>query len=586
MPKPGKLADIKGYLESYYRAAHAKMGRAENLYLGRFEGSIALPENVEVFKSSRAAVIVDDFRAQVRIDEPTVIARPFGSSTKAKDLAALQEMWGHYVLRHLGDDYGYDPLAQVPFDLCLMGAACIKFMVRPEVLAGRPADPDELKRWKKDNQGRFPFIVTPVDPRRVLMSPGPGHYAIEVQRRSALSMWEHYPHWSDPKRDLDRGRANDPNRTVEWIEYWSWYPDESGEWMGWYIVEADGERIIEEPNPYGCVPYIWQYSGLGRLDYHAAPESMAVGILDSIIGELEADVLLKTALLAAAQFHVFPRLIVEGMSAKEGARLFMKGPGAVIERPPQGAIEWLAQAPPNQQMLDFLGLVEQALQRKAPPVLSGQRTADYGIHEALLAGQSVKGLMPIRAATNRVASILLDRLADLVERFDIDMTVLGVLGDAERERTIRAHDLRRHQFEVRFEAIDPAENDRRMLAGLAVYRAGLISRETFHDTYLKGAIESHEEEEQRILAERIVEMAIQSGVPLQAFLAELQSLREQSGLEAAAEAVRSRIQNQAATAARTVAGRERGLESLIGTGEQVPVEPTVEGQGPVSPGAY
>ena len=64
------LDDLVSANEHYYNEAHQQMTDSDNLYNQDFFLNIDLPENITVHKSSKATQIVDNLRAQIRVDEP------------------------------------------------------------------------------------------------------------------------------------------------------------------------------------------------------------------------------------------------------------------------------------------------------------------------------------------------------------------------------------------------------------------------------------------------------------------------------------------------------------------------------------
>ena len=242
------LDDLISANEHYYSEAHQQMADSDNLYNQDFSLSIDLPENITVHKSSKATQIVDNLRDQIRVDEPVVIYRERGPKQKDQDHKAMMEMWGQHILSQISQNGMIDPLGQAPHDLILRGAACVKLMVREDSLEDKPAKISK-KAWEAEMSHKPHFIVKPVDPLNCYPSPSNElTYMIERQTRRVLDIRESYPHWTDPKaKKLSRSLADNPLREVNWVEYWT---------REEYVVEVDGERIIDKPNPYGIIPYI------------------------------------------------------------------------------------------------------------------------------------------------------------------------------------------------------------------------------------------------------------------------------------------------------------------------------------------
>ena len=529
---------------------------ADNLYNQEFFLNIDLPENIAVHKSSKSTQIVDNLRDQIRVDEPVVVYREKSPKQKDQEHKATMEVWGQNILAQLSQAGMVDPLGQAPHDLILRGAACVKIIVREDSLEDKP--PKVSKRaWESEMSHKPHFLLKPVDPLNCYPSPGNElTYMVEKQTRRVIDIRESYPHWTDPKaKKLSKNLTDNPLREVEWVEFWT--RDE-------YIVEVDGDRIIEKPNPYGIIPYIYRYSGLGRYNADGNPKHLAVGILHSIQGELEAEIEIKTAMRAAWQYHVFPRLLTTD-DPSQVAQQFQKGPGAVIKHSPERPPNWLESPPPNQHMMEFLGSIDESIRRTIPAALM-ERQADAGIHQAMLIGQALKIISPVKKALNAFGTELLNKLSHLMGWFELSASVNGPR-EGSSERMVRGKDFTHHQFEVTFEATDPSEDDRRMLSALAVKREpGLISRATYRERFLKGVIPNGEEEEEKIMAEAVVDQLVQSGMLVQQVMAQLQAQEQQDNAQATAEGLAGRMQQMAGGAADVIGGPESNMDGMMGEG--------------------
>ena len=550
------LDDIVSASEHYYDSAHSQMRVADNLYNQAFSLNIDLPENIRVHRSSKATQIVDNLRDQIRVDEPVVVYRERGPKQKDQEHKAILEMWGQNTLAQLSQSGMIDPLGQAPHDLILRGAACVKIIVREDSLDAKP--PKVSKRaWESEMSHKPHFMLKPVDPLNCYPSPGNElTYMVEKQTRRVIDVRESYPHWTDPKaKKFGKNLADNPLREVDWVEFWT--RDE-------YIVEVDGERIIDKPNPYGIIPYVYRYSGLGRYNADGNPRHLAVGILHSIQGELEAEIEVKTAMRAAWQYHVFPRLLTTD-DPSQVAQQFQKGPGAVIKHAPERPPQWLDSPPPNQHMMEFLNSIDESIRRTIPAALM-ERQADAGIHQAMLIGQALKIISPVKKALNAMGTEVLNKLSHLMGWFELSQSVQGPR-QGDGTRMVKGKDFTHHQFEVTFEATDPSEDDRRMLSALAVKREpGLISRATYRERFLKGVIPNGEEEEEKIMAEQVVDQLVGSGMLVQEVMAQLQAQQQQEAAQGMAENVAGQLRDRVGGAADVIGGPERNMEGIMGGG--------------------
>ena len=213
----------------------------------------------------------------------------------------------------------------------------------------------------------------------------------------------------------------------------------------------------------------------------------------------------------------------------------MVSAGSVIKYNPGEKPEWMEQQPPNEAMLRFLEVITANIQRKVSPSLD------------IMGGE------------------LLNGMAKQMKALSIKMNVSG--GTEKQDRMVAGRDFKAFTFRVQFEAIDPVENDRRMLAGLALRRERadglpLISRRTFMERYMGGVIDNIDDEEAQLIAEAAVAQLVASGALLQSVMQEVQS-NAQAGQVAAAG-------DQAA--AQIAGGRERGIEGVAGVGAPSPQE--------------
>jgi hypothetical protein len=563
MPRPADLEKFFASHQQYYSGMHSKMRTMDKLYEREFETVMRLPQGVPVHRSSTPTLMVDELRDQIRADEPLVTARLFGR-TREK-LRDTQQMWGQGVLKQAAKEGLVNPFAQARHDLLLRGAGAVKWAVKQAYVAEVDFEGDELEEHNQGLLDGLPFSLRAVDPLLLYPSTGPGplRYMVEMQERRLQDMQRMFPDWTDPLRaKVHDSQKDDPLRTVKWLEYWSWeYYD--GLWQGRYILMADGEELRDDPNPYGQIPYSYRYSGLGRVNEDGDPAKLAVGVLEQASGEIEAEIRIKTAMDFQWQAHIFPIILAGGgITAEELRDKLSIGPGAVVDVPDVSNIKWLEREAPNQQMMNFLDQIRININKKVSPALSGERTADFGIHQALQIGQAIKVISPVRDSLNNLTADMLDKLSDLMVRFDLSMNVHGTVGGADTTRTVGPSDFSKHNFEVSFEAVDPSENDRRMLAGLSVKNAGdLMSAQTYREKFLKEVIVDNEEEEARLLAEVMLQQAVTSGALMPIMMQIFQMNKEQEVDAEATQTATSGLQQ----AAQEVPGVP-GIEALAGTG--------------------
>jgi hypothetical protein len=563
MKAPDDLAELESMMISYYAATTSKRSRSDKMYRHEVGSLMQVPEGMEIHESSTPSLMVDNLRDQIRTDEPIVTYQPSGKSQSSLQFKELAQMWAAGILHEVSAGSLIDPIQQLVHDFLLRGAGCVKFLIDPEYMLppGGEENPDT---------GMFPWLVKAIDPLSIFPAPGSKRtpaYILESQTRTVMDMQMHYAdHWHDPivRRGGKKRKASDP---VKWLEFWSGPSFKEGKQVdpGQYVVEADGIRIIDQPNPYGVLPYIFSYSGLGRANFDGEPSHLSEGILDSVIGELEEEIRIKTAWAHQWLFSAYPRLLTTD-DPRRVRRQFMVSAGSVIKYNPGEKPEWMEQQPPNEAMLRFLEVITANIQRKVSPSLTERPSGvDAGIHQALLLGQALKVISPIRRALDIMGGDLLNGMAKQMNALGLSMNVQG--GTERQDRMVNGRDFKSYTFRVQFEAIDPVENDRRMLAGLALRRERadglpLISRRTFMERYMGGVIDNIDDEEAQLIAEAAVAQLVASGQLLQSVMQEVQADAQSTSVAAAGDQA----------AAQIAGGRERGLESLAGVGAPSPQE--------------
>lgn len=569
-------------MKDYYAATWAKMQRAQELYDHRFTRlEETVPEGVDIHEPSTASSVIDHFRDNIRVHNIVPGREDWGITKKAREQKALLLRLDGHILRKLRASSQVDLFVQTIFDMALRGAACTRIRYDmhawPEVPEGlNEADRNEFMQARSM---RWPLPAEPVDPLDVMPAPGGGWPIPWLVHRRMATCWEvkqEYPAWSNPK-----GRK--PNVLVERIELWSSevHEDEYGWVPGVHKVVVDGEFVVNRENPYGVVPYVYEYSGMGRIDYSNDPSALAVNMLEKAESELMAEARIKTSLDAAVQFTVYPRLLTTDdprdlklrWDLSSGGILQVSGLG------PDQKPTWLEQPQIDVGMWNFLPMIQASIEKATfSSVLSGERQpgVDYGYLQALLVGQASLRKDNIIGMASRMFGRLVGLTEQLVVRLKIEPIGLGPGSGGERPRVVRVGDIGdRYEVQVTIEASDPAERDRRMISWLTPLRARAISKRT----YLKEGlmVDDPDEELAAIYEETVVEQIMASGLLTQQVLANLQADNRAEVLEEAAGRQFRDLQREVESRMATgLAPRAAQAEQPYGTPapEQSPVSPS------------
>ena len=557
---------------------HAKMRKEDRIFNQHFDGLVDVPYEVRVFNSSTASNIVEGFRNQIRTDEPTVDFRPAGGSVAAQKHANLMKRWGFAQMRKERTMAVLDPNLQCGFDLLLRGAACKKIIVDVDSTMEAPPKRGSAayREWEARAYRTWPFVSRAIDPLSIFPCPGtkkPLDYIVERQTRYAGEIMSLYPEWANPDKKRNQTRA------IEWLEYWS--EDQ-------YLAMADGVEVFNRDNPYKIVPYIFEWSGMGRIHADNDPSNLAVGILSSIIGELEEEVRLKTAISVQTQMHVFPPILTVE-DPRKVAKEFGVGPGKVIRHPPGHPPEYMQYPAPNENMYRFLDVIQGNISRVQSTALSGGRDPGvrFGVLQAQMIGQALTTIAPIINTIDVIGTRSLNMMISLGRELDLHMALEGSMEPTEPSHRLSGKDFTHENFHITFEAVDPAENDRALLVGEALRRNGDISRHTLWTKYAKHVVEDPEEEDLNLLEEKVMEMLISTGQLGQAVLSE--DVQEQM-----AEQAEQAVQNtgEMITQDRTVeatpqaaAAQAAELEAIAGTpgSHTIPRDTAEQGMAAASP---
>lgn len=576
-----EVIQLYGSMKDYYAAAWAKMERAEALYNHRFPHlEDTVPEGVDIHEPSTAASIIDHFRDNIRVHNIVPSREDWGITKKAREQKALLLRLDGQVLRRLRERSAVDLFVQTIFDMALRGAACSRVRYDPHAWPEVPEGMGGAKRadFMQERSMNWPLPAEPVDPLDVMPAPG-GAWPIPwlIHRRMATT-WEvkaEYPGWSNPRR-------RKPNAQVERVELWSGdaHDDTAGWVPGVHKVLVDGEFVVNRVNPYGVVPYVYEYSGMGRIDSSNDPSTLAVNMLEKAESELQSEARIKTAGDAVWQFTAFPRLLVTDDPANLKLRWDLSSGGIlqVHGLGPDQKPQWLEQPQVDASMWSFLSVVQASIEKATfSSVLTGQRQpgVDYGYLQALLVGQASLRKDNIIGMASRMFGRLVGLTERLAVKLEIEPIGLGPGSSGERPRLVYASDIGdRYDVQVTIEASDPAERDRRMISWATPLRARAISKRTYLREGLMMA--DPDEELAAIYEETVIEQIMASGLLTQQVLASLQADNRAEVLEDAAG-------RQFRDLERAVEGRmATGLAPRAAQSEQPYGTPTTE-QSPVSP---
>ena len=538
-PTAAQVRVLATQQEAFFAKTREKQLAAKALYNHSFPDlADDVPDGLKIHEPSTASSIIDHFRDNVRVQLVLPERDEFGTSKAARERQALLLRIDTWILDKIRRESAVDPFTQTVFDMSLLGDAAWRIRYEPSHWTDQPPKnaPDDVKKlWREERGLRWPFSIQPVDPMGVMPAPGgewPIPWLVEHQTRT---VWELQARYGDKWPNTNNLT---PDQTVDWYEFWSEsYFDEDGTmYPGWYVCIADGQEVVSMENPYNIVPYVFEYSGMGRIDISGDPSSLAVNMLEKAESEIRAEARLRTAMDAMVQFTAFPRL----MTTEDPRALKQRwdlGPGGILQvrgMNPEEKPDWMKQPEMSQALFNLLPTLRNSIERATfSSVMEGQRTpgVDYGYLQSLLVGQASLRKDNIVGMASRMFARGVSLIEQMMVHLELGPFVLGPGTEGEESRTFTPtrHIGNRTDLRVRIEASDPAEKDRKMLAWLQPLRAGVISQRT----YLKEGLmlDDPDEEMAQIHAEAVVTQIISSGQIAQSVLADIASGESAQGMQ-------------------------------------------------------
>lgn len=533
----GRLEELLQQSRDYTRAMHDNMDRASRAYALEYNLGVKIPADTPRHVPSTAPSIVDHFVDQIRTGNPTVKLGPIRKGRKGDEWRGILEGFAKYALDQVNtheDDPLWDYLA---FELALSGGGCIRVLFDEELW------PDAADR----DGTEWPFATRVVHPKNVFICPGhrwPYAYVIEVQHRFLGELKADYGDWS-PGPDKNDLIPTDPTTDMEVLIYWD---NEE------YTMFAGGRQVFSKPNLLGIPPYVWGFSGLGHKGEEADPEHQAVGIIHHVLSELESEARLMTAVDSLWIRHVWPALFGT-VPTQEFITKMSAGAGRYIEiKSMEDMPKFLPPPEINPAMWALLPRLKESIQNGTYSLALEGDTGNtrYGVLYGMQVGQARLRVDAVKNTLER----LVGRVIGLYARY-VDKVLDG--GLKVNGKTVDKTDIQGHyDFRVKFEAIDPLDNQQRINTGIQLYAAHAISRHMLLRDFL-GLSDITSEEDQR-LVETAIEQLVANGYLSQPISGQVNRDAAQKTLDTNVE----QVQNMADRAAQGQPAANQGRGAPFG----------------------
>lgn len=477
---------IKGLLEQrkdYYAALRKQQTEDEGFYEGTNDIGVKSPYRVTRFMMARGQV--DVTVDHIVPDHPAVKREPRKPTQEEQRKADLIEKFLNGWLIELCNESPH-PIKALVKMLCLRGEgwgktlydddAAQRIADEPKKRKGEKKEAFEARHlaWQADTANMVPFLMSFPDPMGIYASPrlrnGRPLNVIETYERLPSDVQESWPDW-EPKS----GRTE--RETVTWIEWWE---------DDWRCFLADDKPVLKgdvQPNIYGFVPYRYGNAGYGIRTHTGAPEQLVRSCFHELKEVFVAQDRRASQIDSIVALWAFHRMITDLPTDQAKKLIELDWTAGSVITLPEGAlannrfrIEQGESPPPG--LFAAMEMIQRRIDMSFPAVVRGatQAGVDTGYQQAIMTGQArlrFKG--PLMAAEGMLAGMVADglRLLETVHKKPITIYAVSAEGKARQAQVVRPEDIGGYyNCQVKLEASDPEENDRRQMLGLKLKQGG------------------------------------------------------------------------------------------------------------------
>ncbi len=462
------IRERKEFLKDYHSTRTALQIEENNYYLDTF-GVPQMKHPQYISRTGTSAWLVDGPASHIVTRNPQAFVKPKKTTQSARDSAfavnALLNYWAQRILMQIPQPY-----KEFVKKLLLRGDAWLHPILN--------------ERWSKDDILSLPVLFPVPDPLNVYGSPkeeyGIPEYVIVEYQRTPWEVMQKYPGWSNPKNaGIDKEKKN----TVDWWEYW----DKDVRYFS-----ADDESILKggiQKNVYGFNPWVHAYSGFGDTSPEGKPEFLAVGRLRRV-----KDLLLQECAINSdidSTLHKFARpkvdLILPAGSEFDVGQIqeaYDMGAGAFNVLPlPEGAkFGEDTRILPTQEAFQHFYNIRTRIAQEAPPIMAGLPSGSSGRQEDIVGYHFIRRFDSVIESTEVAFAKALNmgmEILKVVPGF-LPITQWLEVDGKKGEKKITEADLdNTTDCKIALKAADPIEDDRKLMAGRALKKEGLIDWETF-----------------------------------------------------------------------------------------------------------
>jgi len=470
------LAEIKElqsyYFEHRYSGKVAEQKEDDTFYRDEFTVP-QLEDMVRISRTGDGARLVNRPVAQLASAVMKVSRKPIKDTLDQKDASLrISEMINEDWIPHMMRGNPNPKLAFIKY-LFLRGEAYVQ-PLHSMAWVTRPFDKTGL-----------PVYFRIPDPINIYPSPNenesgvPEHVCVLYERIPGL-VKSLYPHWVNPENKK-------PNDTVTWWEYW----DKSIR-----VFEADGQIVLESPNPYGKAPFVRKVSGWGTESPDGDPEDSVVGILRN-----SREILRRLCATASDKdwiMHNFANRSIDVQPIDDTHNVpknfrdaYTVASGIVHELPYGITVTRAVEELPEIQYFQYENELRAQLAELTPASLSGGPVGGSGRQQDISVGIAMKNFEEQVRRTEDAFSTAFSMALEMCDK------IPNLRPDVLNKSDLNGN----YDIIVSLEAEDPIEQDRLRTLGSRLYQQGEIDLETNLTKY-QGYTQ---EEAKRIMAKILVD---------------------------------------------------------------------------------
>ena len=417
--------------------------------------------------------------------QPKIDIPPREETDDASRGAQKVEQWLTAMYQRVNQQQGYNFVEDLKLSVFKRGVAYVEAKWIGDEL------PEKLKKKA------FPILIRTLDPLEVGYHRGPHYveYAYHRYEDEVINVRQAYPHlkkWEKPPPTIHNRVENESN-LVTVTEFW--YMSKAGD--VWHCIIVD-EEFAKEPakTDYPIIPII-QVCGEG--DNYS--------ILHAINGLWQYKCRLASNIGTGVLWSTWPFFAIQNEMGQVLDDIDVR-PMATVNVPAGTKIDQVRPDINLNVLNAMMQQVETNMQQATfPGVLygdSGGMQAGYGVN---ILSQAASGRVnAVRESLELGLTWLNELVLGLVEAFDEDNNGVELFGRDERDNKLYKCCLYKDDIQGYYEnAVQlklnlPSDDMALQTLGIRMVDSGLLSRQTFHDKYLKITVPSDEQD--RILAEQ------------------------------------------------------------------------------------